>query len=69
MTFPGLLGQEFRSKAHKTSSAALSTSTCLLLEVHLQSNFTSLLDDALLAGSIRYLAVRSLVVKELQNPC
>lgn len=65
---PRLLGQELGSKSHETSSATtLPSSSGLLLEVHLQSDLTSLLDNALLAGSISYLAVRSLVVKELQE--
>lgn len=53
----GLFSQELRSKTHKTGSATLlSTSTGLVLEVHLESDFTSLLDDALLARALGYLA-------------
>jgi hypothetical protein len=53
----GLFRQELRSKTHKTGSATLlSTSTGLVLEVHLESDFTSLLDDALLARALGYLA-------------
>jgi hypothetical protein len=59
-----LLSQELGSQAHETSGAALlSTATSLVLEIHLESNFTSLLDNALLASSIGYLARCGLVVE------
>jgi hypothetical protein len=59
-----LFSQELGSQSHETSSAALlSTATSLVLEIHLESNFTSLLDDALLASSIGYLARCGLVVE------